>query len=245
MPDDDKRWKAIRHQLASIAQCRRARDGHRRRQRHIPAHWRPVTNPGLLPTISLGLILIYATVIAACNSSASNSPSSNSFTVPSTALPVQTVSVEGITFSYPQGWARTQWDEQGSFTYMVAAVSNGPLKTPCSHHSNGWTCGPPVDSLRAGVLLVMWWRNGFPAWTLAAQPGDSTSIAGHKAKIQDPAQLQDVCPRIGADSALRVVVERADASDNFYQFDACFKGPGVDAERSEALAILRGAQLER
>lgn len=178
--------------------------------------------------------------VASCGSESS---SAVAFRLPLPSDRVQTVTVQAITFSYPWGWPRTQWDQSSSFTYMVAAISNHSLKTPCTHYAGGWSCGPPVDSLQPGTLMVMWWQNAFPTWTLDAQAGEPTSVAGLPAKVQDPAHRQLVCPSLGADSALRVQIERPGVTSNYFQFDACFKGPGVEAEKSEAQAILSSAHF--
>jgi len=154
----------------------------------------------------------------------------------------QTVTTGAITFSYPAAWSRTQWDQPSSFTFMVAAVSNQPLKKPCTELANGWSCGQPVDSLQSGSVLIEWWTNGFPNWTLADQPGKETTVGGLPAKIQDPGDVPRVCGGIGADSALRVEIARS-AQANYFEFDACFRGPGSDAERSFALAMLDGARF--
>jgi hypothetical protein len=97
--------------------------------------------------------------------------------------------------------------------------------------------------MQAGTLIVEWWQNGFPGWTLSAQPGRDASIKGMRAKVQDPADLRDVCPNIAADSAMQVLIERPQATDNYFAFDACFKGPGIDAEKSQAQAILNSASF--
>ena len=129
---------------------------------------------------------------------------------------------------------------------MVAAVSNQSLRAPCTHTLNSVTCQPPVDRLDRGAVLVEWWQDGFPAWSLDEQPGDPTTVDGLRAKRQDPADLALACAGVAeADSAMQVVVEREAAADNYYRFVACFRGPGIETERATALAILASAHLER
>jgi len=154
-----------------------------------------------------------------------------------------TVNVSAITFSYPSGWSKTGWDAAGSFTYMVAAVSNGALKTPCTHSPMTVTCGPPIDQMDASTLLVEWWQNGFPGWDLAHQEGSPVQVDGLNGKIQDPADPKTVCTNIGADSALRVQIDRG--SSNYFEFDACFKGPGTATQKTEALTILNSGRFKR
>jgi hypothetical protein len=126
---------------------------------------------------------------------------------------------------------------------MVAAVSNQSLTSPCTHSINSVSCGPPLDRLERGAVLVMWWQNGWPTWSLADQPGDATTVDGLAAKRQDPANMTDVCVGLGADSAMQVLVDRDSA--NYFAFQACFRGPNIEAERTQALAILASARLER
>ena len=55
--------------------------------------------------------------------------------------------------------------------------------------------------------------------------------------------MSQVCQQIGADSAIQVLIDRGTA--NYFAFQACFKGPGIEAERSEAQAILHSAHFKR
>jgi hypothetical protein len=164
-------------------------------------------------------------------------------TVAADVLPT-TVTTRAITFSYPNGWSRTDWDQPSSFAYMVAAVSNHALKTPCTHSLMSWSCGQPVDQVQAGTLLVEWWQNAFPGWTFAAQTGTAFTVGGFPAKMQDPADLTTVCPNLSAESAMQVIIDRPEATGNYFAFTACFKGPAVAAEKSEALDILASAQFK-
>jgi len=154
-----------------------------------------------------------------------------------------TVTAAEITFSYPADWSRTAWDSRGSFTYMVAAVSNRTLKSPCVVSLMYSSCGAPVATLEPATLLVEWWEDGFPAWKLADQPGVALELDGLDAKVQDPADMSQVCQHIGADSAIQVLIDRGSA--NYFAFQACFKGPGIEAESSEAQAILHSAHFKR
>ncbi len=94
-------------------------------------------------------------------------------------------SCSGITFSYPTGWYRTAASFPGSFSDMVAAVSNQPLRDPCTVSGNSFTCGEPLDSLKAGAVLVEWWSDGSPRWSIAGQPGTPATVDGLQARIQE------------------------------------------------------------
>jgi hypothetical protein len=174
-------------------------------------------------------------LMAACNTAA-----------PTALSQLTTVTTGGITFSYPKGWSRTQWGPE-FVAYaggeLVAAVSNQEVRQPCHAFENGWTCGQPVDQMQPVSTLVEWWVGSFMGWTLEAQPGSPITVDGLPAKLQDPAD-PNACPHIGADSAMSVDIERPNAPGNYYTFVACFKGPGVPGERSEALAILRSGRFK-
>jgi hypothetical protein len=106
----------------------------------------------------------------------------------------------------------------------------------------GWTCGQPVKQMQPESTLVEWWVGSFMGWTLEAQPGSPITVDGLRAKLQDPAD-PNACPRVGADSAMEVDIERLNAPGNYYAFVACFKGPRVPGEKSAALAILRSVRF--
>src|SRR5438067_13838986 len=110
-----------------------------------------------------------------------------------------TVTTSAITFAYPADWSRTAWDSRGSFTYMVAAVSNRTLKSPCVVSLMYSSCGAPVATLEPATLLVEWWEDGFPAWKLADQPGVAPELDGLDAKVQDRADMGQVCQHVVAD----------------------------------------------
>ena len=186
-----------------------------------------------------GMVIGLLTLVG-CSSTAT----SNGFSAPPSPTMLKTVTAQAITFSYPSNWSRTQWDQPSSFSYLVAAVSNAPLRAPCTHTANSWSCGQPVMNMKSGMVMVEWWENGFPTWTLDAQPGRPATVRGFRAKIQDPANLKQVCSNIAGYSAMQVLVERPQAASNYFAFDACFKGPEIDGERVQAMAILDSARFK-
>jgi hypothetical protein len=155
-------------------------------------------------------------------------------------VPLTTVTSLGITFSYPKGWSETGWYGFGTMSEAVDTVGNQAFKTSCNHSQ---TCDQPVDQMQPSTLIVEWWNNGFPGWSFAAQPGTPTTVDGSPAKRQDSADL-GVCSGLSADSALQVIIQPPGTpTDDWYSFVACFKGPGVAAEKSEALDILASARI--
>jgi len=155
------------------------------------------------------------------------------------------VTTDRISFSYPTGWPRTQWNgPTPGGIYLVAAVSNHQLKTPCFQLADGsGGCGQPVDRLQPATLLVEWWEITNPGSTFAGQSGTPLVVGGLPAKSDDPAAVILVCPNLAADSAVQVSIQAPEATGNYFRFLACMSGPGVVAEKSEAMDILVSAQF--
>ncbi|MGD0449314.1 MAG: hypothetical protein ABSB36_12040 [Candidatus Dormibacteria bacterium] len=147
------------------------------------------------------------------------------------------LSCGGVSFTSPAGWYRTTASEQGSFTDMVAAVSNEPLRDPCSVSGNSFTCGQPLDRLQEGAILVEWWNNGFPTWSIDNQPGAPTTVDGLPARLQQTPGSSGQCAGLGATTTLTVVIANGPSGD-YYEFDACMRGASQALEISTATAIL-------
>ena len=162
----------------------------------------------------------------------------------SSTAPAVKWTANAISFAYPKGWSRATWSFPSSFTYMAAAVSNQQLKDPCFKSGNTSGYGQPLAYLQPGALLVAWWENGFPTWNLARQAGVPMTVDGLSAKIQEDAGGWTGCSRLGADRWISVVVERPPTpTDNYFQFVACMRGPGLAVERDAAMTILQSAHL--
>ncbi len=167
-------------------------------------------------------------------------PITNSSTAPTVKW-----SANAVSFAHPEGWSRAAWSFPSSFTYMVAAVSNQRLNNPCFKSGTTSVCGQPLARLQPGGLLAEWWQDGFPTWGYARQAGSPMTVDGLPAKIQDGAGGSNACSGLGADRWISVVIERPPTKDNYFQFVACMRGPGLAAERDVAMAILQSAHLSR
>jgi len=163
----------------------------------------------------------------------------------SSTAPTVKLTANAISFAHPAGWARAAWSSPSSFTFMVAAVSNQQLENPCFKSGNTFGCGQPLAQLQPGALLVEWWENGFPTWSFARQAGSPMTVDGLQAKIQQGAGGSTTCSGLGADRWISVVIERPPTTDNYFQFVACMRGPGLAAERKAAMTILQSAHFSR
>ena len=147
------------------------------------------------------------------------------------------LSCGGVSFASPAGWYHTAASVEGSFTDMVAAVSNEPLRDPCSASGNSFTCGQPLDSLQQGALLVEWWNDGNPTWSIDNQPGTQTTVDGIPARFQQTPGSSGQCAGLSATTTIAVVIATGPSGD-YYEFDACMRGPNQALEISTATAIL-------
>ncbi|NNM97482.1 MAG: hypothetical protein HKL89_07750 [Candidatus Dormibacteraeota bacterium] len=161
----------------------------------------------------------------------------------SSSAPTVNWTANAVSFAQPEGWSRAAWSSPSSFTFMVAAVSNQQLKEPCFKSGNTSGCGQPLAVLQPGALLVEWWENGLPTWSFARQAGSPMTVDGLHAKIQDGTGGTTTCSGLGADRWISVVIERPPTTDNYFQFVACMRGPGLAAERNAAMTILQSAHF--
>ncbi|MGH7777867.1 MAG: hypothetical protein ACREPI_11930 [Candidatus Dormibacterales bacterium] len=92
-------------------------------------------------------------------------------------------------------------------------------------------------------MLVEWWTTGFPGWEVSKQPGSSLAVMGRHARFQDLPGSYGPCHGLQADRSLVVEIKRPEARGDYWQFNACLRGPGLASERTESLAILRSAKL--
>ena len=152
-------------------------------------------------------------------------------------------SAPGLSYSYPRGWSVVAWSGPSSFSFMVAAISNERLRSPCFHHGDVGGCGQPLGGLQPAAMLVEWWENGYPGWQLADQPGAAISVDGLPAKMERGPSASPNCRGLGASLGISVVVARPQAPGNYFQFIACLRGPQLSRETSLALEMLDSARL--
>lgn len=143
---------------------------------------------------------------------------------------------EGISFTYPASWRPAAYTENSSFSSIIVYLSNQAMYPPCQDG----TCGLPLARLDLGGILAFWSANGFPAWSFDAAPGELTSVAGRRAKLSTRLSW---CRAIGGDVQFTVLVERPEAAHNWYQFDACIRGPGEQTIESQVQALLASTKL--
>ncbi|HEY1478655.1 MAG TPA: hypothetical protein VGF46_01415 [Gaiellales bacterium] len=159
------------------------------------------------------------------------------------ASPTRSFSSEGVAFRYPKAWKPSPkaWLYAGSFFHLVTYLSTARLHNPCTMPSpNTQSCAPPLGVLPPGGILVTWSRNGFPHWKLAAQPGTSTRLAGHAAKLQ--IARPGACSYLGASETVTALIA-SPVSGNWVQMQACLRGSNRIANKQKVLAMLATLRL--
>jgi len=129
----------------------------------------------------------------------------------------------GVAFHYPAAWRSGTWDDVSSFSALIVYLSTGRLHSPCTVGKEpGRTtvsCGNPIHALAQGGVLVRWSENGFPNWH---DPKANTSIDGHPAT--ETRATEAWCTAMQGTEVITVVIPRL-LADNWYEMDACLRGP--------------------
>ncbi len=130
-----------------------------------------------------------------------------------------------VTVSVPSNWnVGEAWIQPSSFTDLVGTYSNQSLSNPCTTGANAITCGPPLQSLQPGTVLVEIFQNGSPEWTLDSEPGTPTTVSGHPARMTDLTGAQGQCTGLGADRSRSEFIPFPMGSDNWIEIDICSRG---------------------
>jgi hypothetical protein len=139
----------------------------------------------------------------------------------------------GVAFHYPAAWRSGAWNDVSSFSALIVYLSTGRLHTPCTvTKSSGRTtvsCGNPIRALAPGGVLVRWSENGSPNWH---RPKADTTIDGHPAT--ETRTTEAWCAALQGSEVVSVVIPRLLAG-NWYEMDACLRGPTQQAHISSML----------
>jgi hypothetical protein len=146
-------------------------------------------------------------------------------------------SAMGLAFRYPGIWRSGTWnDDVSSFSGLIVFLSTGRLHDPClrtvTAQVTSVSCGDPVSEVAPGGLLVRWDENGFPNWHA---PTANTRIGGRRAT--ETVTAGRWCQALGGSRTITAVIPLD--SDNWYEMDACLRGPGIPADQAEITAMLK------
>jgi hypothetical protein len=140
--------------------------------------------------------------------------------------PWTTRTIDGeISLSVPTTWeAGDSWTTPGSFETLVGSLSNQTLVPPCTTTLNSITCGPPLDSLQPGGVLVEVFNESFLVpWNFNDQPGTSLLVSGLPAKLNVTTGI-NACGDLQADRGQTELIAYPDAIDNYFGITVCSRG---------------------
>ena len=118
-----------------------------------------------------------------------------------------------------------------------------------SHEANPRCSAPygitrPVPLPQCGLgsdgVLVEWSENGFPGWTLRRQLGQQVIVDGQPGEERVVSGGENCVT--GTQQSVMLLVART-VPDNWYQMDACLRGPSLARERSEIQAMIASAKI--
>jgi hypothetical protein len=150
-------------------------------------------------------------------------------------------SAMGLAFRYPGTWRSGTWDDDvSSFSGLIVFLGTGRLHDPCERtvgaEVTSVSCGDPVSKVAPGGMLVRWDEDGFPHWHA---PRSNTKIGGRPAT--ETVTAGSWCRTLGGSRTITAVIPLD--SDNWYEMDACLRGPGIPAEQAEITAMLKTVRI--
>jgi hypothetical protein len=100
-------------------------------------------------------------------------------------------------------------------------------------------CGSPVSELPAGGVLVRWSADGFPTWNM---PKANTIVGSRPAA--ETRTSGGWCASLGAPETITVIIPRG-VTDNWYQMDACLRGPGLPQQEAQIAFMLSSVRIAK
>lgn len=153
----------------------------------------------------------------------------------------------GLTFRYPVGWQAAKWeDDVSSYSWMIVALSTTSQQDPCVSAlilgSGGGgkvksICHQPVALLPPGRMLVKWTAQGFPNWH---KPVPTVIVGGRPSS--ETFTMASWCKDLGGTKTITVMIPRS-LADNWYEMDACLRGPGLRGATAQVNAMLNSLQI--
>lgn len=181
---------------------------------------------------------------AGCTSAAGHTPAASTSSARATAARFNEA---GLTFSYPAGWQAAKWDDDVSpYSWMIVALSTTSQQDPCvsalvlGGGGGGKVksfCHQPVAVLPPGRMLVTWTAQGFPNWH---KPVPTVIVGGRPSS--ETFTMAGWCKDLGGTKTITVVIPRS-LADNWYQMDACLRGPGLRGATAQIDTMLNSVHI--
>jgi hypothetical protein len=204
---------------------------------HAPLPDAPALMAGIRALAAAGAV---AAMIAGC--SGGTSPS----TPPAGKITMASFSKAGLSFRYPAAWTVKQWplwmiSDETTITYLTQAR----LHNPCKRSTNAY--GGVGVSCQGGVLNALPPGDVFIVWSIfGSDPEPATGkhemIDEHRAIVS----YHDTFVR-GMTRGAQVGIAAAipTGTGNWYEMEACLRGPGLRQAEAEVRAMLRSVRFHQ
>jgi hypothetical protein len=151
---------------------------------------------------------------------------------PATAVaataPTRHLARSGVSLRYPTAWKASpvSWNAHaGSFAAPVAWLSPQPMRNPCVVDGNSISCGPTIDVVRPGGVVVSVMREGFPGRTF--KQGTRIKVGPRVAYLSK--RRPGDCSGVHASETLTLNIPTG--TDNAVVVAACLRAPTAANER--------------
>jgi hypothetical protein len=202
--------------------------------------WRCSLRPVLIS--SLRVLAAGGTVVAmvaGCNADSSRT------TLTATRVKMASFSGDGLSFRYPAAWTAKQsllWEtsDETTITYLTQARLHNPCKRSKNVYGGvGVACqGGVLDSLPAGDVFIVWSIFGDDP---EPATGEHQMIGGHRAIVSYRDAFVRGMTR-GAEVGIAAAISTG--TGNWYEMEACLRGPGLRQAESEVRAMLHSVRFQ-
>jgi hypothetical protein len=191
----------------------------------------------------LAAVAAVIVLAAGCTSAASQAPAPSTSPIRAHATSARFDGV-GLTFSYPADWKAATWsDDISENSWMIVALSTTAQQDPCDSSVMIGSarlksiCQQPVVALPPGRMLVTWTEHGFRNWH---KPVMTTVVSGRPAS--ETHAMGSWCKQLGGQETITVVIPRS-LVNNWYEMDACLRGPGLTGAEAQITAMLSSVRI--
>jgi hypothetical protein len=151
---------------------------------------------------------------------------------------------DGLSFRYPAAWTARRWplfmisDER-----TIAYLTQAQLHDPCKRAKNAY--GGVGVSCRGGVLNALPVGDVFITWALLGDgpepaAGEHLVIDQHRATVSY--NDAHICGEIrGVERGIAAAI--ATGTGNWYEMEACLRGPGLPQAEAEVRVMLQTVRL--
>jgi hypothetical protein len=143
----------------------------------------------------------------------------------------------GVKFRYPAAWHRLREVAVSPISALIVYLSNQRLHATCKTTTDENLCGSPIKRLAPRSILVSVTINGSPLWSFAHAPGKLLKINGRQAK------LAITHTRCAVSGNLEMDLVMPSIPDNWYDFNACIRGPATNLLKDQFDELVRTVHL--